>query len=150
VNIERANRPRWVPVDERHVSSKLLHSDFRRIATCNKPSDRLINELRVVAEQSRVAKLNELRVRHGRQPEPLAVTVFDDWIVPPDRVRANSLEVLVEMCEMCAVWSFSAFGLYADCFSRSSQVALARIRRACVATASEFRRVSNRRELPEW
>jgi hypothetical protein len=124
VLIERVNSPGWSQVEMQALSSRVLHSKFRRVATCSAPAPSLVSELETVSMNKTKDQKNQILGRHGKSLLPLDPTHFDDWVMPGGLLRATVALWLIESCQAVVLWSFSDWGLYALVLGRSDDEAL--------------------------
>lgn len=150
VVVELANSPDWAAMDRGSISSKSLHSRFRRVVTCTSPSPELLLELQRVSSNKLIAKTNEVLARHGRPIRPVASTVFDDWILTGDRVRGSAITPIVDCCELVAFWSFSDWGLYARVVASTIENATGAVVRAGRLLGIPVKEVPTESGLPTW
>lgn len=150
VVVEQANSPAWSSTLSDRLSSKTMHSAFRRAATLSTPRPALVDALETVSSNNSRSKQNVILARYGKALLPKAPTIFDDWIADDGKVRRRNAAQIAAACDLFAIWTFSDWGLYAQVISDSSEAALARISRAALDVRATMKRVATESELPSW
>jgi len=148
--IARANSPGWSQLETGAVSSRSLHSQFKRAVTCSVPDQALLKELEMVCLNEKQTKKNELLARHGKPQLALTPTAFDEWIVPDGAIKARSARWLSTSCQVFAVWSFADWGLYASILGRSTEEVLEPVIRAGKELNMPIRRAYRESDMPAW
>jgi hypothetical protein len=150
VVVEQANAPGWSSTLSPRLSSKAMHSAFRRAVSLSDPRPALMRELETVSTNNVRAKKNVILARHGKPLLPLTPTTFDDWLTADGRVRVRNAAWIAASCDLFAFWSFSDWGLYAQVLSNVADAALARISRAALDVQATMKQVATESELPSW
>lgn len=150
VVIEYANSPGWSRVDAASLSGQFVHSRFKKVATCSEPRRDLLVELEGVSKAQTLARKNEILSRHGKPPIPVGATIFDDWILPGDRMRQRVAAWLIDRCELLVLWPSSAWGLHAIVLGHSERDVMDAVIRAGGELNVPVIKVRKESDLPVW
>jgi hypothetical protein len=150
VAIELANAPDWTRLTDGAVSSRTLHAQFRRVATCSAPGPALLQALDTVASNKLQARKNDVLARHGKPALAPAPTAFDHWVTENGQLVPSSARWLVGSCETLVLWRFSVWGLYASILADSSAAAVEPVLRAAEELRIAVVRAASQSELPVW